>query len=156
MSRLSRLSRLSRYFYLMSTFFENRIPGVVKVEYFDLMQLESERIDLDALIGIFPNLPKERFEIPVIEPGTCESTWSNGAESCSLSFSSNIKIRPKFRPGFIFTDANNDVYMIASSCKPFPKIDIVRTFGKMPEERPEYRYTIKHAAVETPVRVKES
>lgn len=121
-----------------------KYPGIIKVEYFDLDSLDSERPDLDALSGSFPRMPEKTFEIQIIGSGECEVLASNGAETCTLTFSSDERIRPDFRPGFIFTDANHDVYMMASASKPFPSIEIARTFGKMPGERPKYNYTIKH------------
>lgn len=129
------------------SYIENRTPGIIKVEYFDLMALDSQRPDLDAIAGIFPHLPEETFEIPMIESGTADIKSSNGAESCTISFSSNMKISPGFRPGFIFTDANFDMFMVASGCRPFPSMEIDRTFGKMPGERPEFKYTIKHSSL---------
>lgn len=131
----------------------NRIPGIVKVEYFDLLLLDSDRIDLDAMIGVFPRMPEKTYEIPLIGTGTAESVWQNGAESCSLSFNSDSKINPKFRPGFIITDAEGTIHMIASACKPFPSMEIRQSFGKMPDERPQYQYSIKHSALKTPVPV---
>ncbi|MCM1490720.1 MAG: hypothetical protein NC095_07835 [Muribaculum sp.] len=132
---------------IFMSYIQNRTPGIVKVEYFDLDLINSDRIDLDAMSGVFPRMPEKTHEIPMIESGTAEIQSVGGAESCTISFSSNTRIRPAFRPGFIFTDANNDIYMVASSCKPFPSLEIVRTFGKMPGERPEYRYTIKHSSL---------
>lgn len=130
----------------------NRYPGIVKVEYFDLSSLPV-RPDMIVKNEMVLNLPEERFVIPLIEPGTCDVNFVYGFESLTLKFSSSKKISPNFRPAFIFYDANDRIFLVGSGSKPFPKVKISRSFGSVPDQRPEFAYEITHIAVNTPIEI---
>lgn len=131
----------------------NQYPGIVKVEYFDSSILDCDSPDIMSLAGLEINIPDERFNIPLIEPGTCDVTSKDGAESLTLKFSAQIKINPRFRPAFIFHDANNRTFLVASKNKPFPKVSMTRTFGSLPDSRPQVSYEITHTAIITPIEI---
>ena len=128
----------------------NRYPGIIRVEYLDL-NLLPDRPDLLSKAGVKFDIPEERFDIPLIEPGTCEISSDGGFDKLSLKFSASIKISHSFRTAFIFYDANGRKFLVGSRSKPFPKVSIKRSFGSVPDRRPEFSYEITHVAVQTPI-----
>lgn len=128
-------------------------PGIIKVEFFD-SSLLPERIDILSIAGVDIDVPEERFNIDLIEPGTCEVSDLTGSKRVTLKFSSFKKINPPFRPAFIIFDANDGIYLIGSKEKPFPKILINKSWGSVPDSRAEYSYEISHVAIEAPIEIK--
>lgn len=131
----------------------NLYPGIVAIEYFNSALLNVENPDVAAMSGMVIEVPEERFSIPMIEPGSAEVKIADGIESISIKFSAQIKIYPPFRPAFIFKDANGVSYLVASKSKPFPKVSMIRTFGSVPDKRPEVSYEITHTALHTPIEI---
>ena len=131
----------------------NMSPGIIAVEYFDASLLEVERPDLASLAQISIKIPDDRVVVPLLDPGTCEVSGNERAMSASLKFSTQMLIVPHFRPAFLIQDANGSWFLIASKSRPFPKIEFTRSFGSVPDKRPEFAYTITHTAIVTPVEV---
>lgn len=152
MLRMLRTLRVSRYFKVMEEI-QNLYPGIVEVEYFDSSLISVERPDLASIAGDSIIIPENRFKIELLEPGTCEVQSKDGTESLSLKFCAQLKIYPRFRPAFIFRDANDRTFLVASKSKPFPKMSMMRTFGSLPDKRPEVSYEITHVAIHTPVEI---
>ena len=137
----------------MNEYNANLFPGIVRVEYFDIEDIDIDRIDVWAMQDRDIPIPDNRYNIPLLGLGEAKSKTSDGADECTLTFESQFKIWPSFRQGFIFYDANEDVYMLASKHPPYPKVEITRSFGKLPDARPSYIYTITLQALHTPAKV---
>lgn len=131
----------------------NRYPGIIKVECFDSQVLPPVRIDYITVESLHSFIPDVRMEIPLIEPGTCEVSSVDGCDKLTLKFSAACKISRSCRWAFIFYDANGGSFLVASVSKPFPKVSINRSFGSVPDQRPEFAYEISHVAVKTPIEI---
>lgn len=131
----------------------NLFPGIVRVEYFDAAALDVDRIDVWAMQGRNIPIPAVRYNIKLLGLGEASSKTKDGTDECTLSFESQFRISPSFRPGFIFYDANEDIYILASKLPPYPKIEITRSFGILPHSRPSYSYSISLQALKTPAKV---